>query len=142
MFHRTADNSLYNANGERAPEIQKSKLVLKLTASACLTALAACTTTGAETRGSTRPDPVVEGRTYASLKCAGCHALDLNDLGPNWDAPPMKTLLPHLEFKILERDRSGDATLTHGQMPPLHLSMLEKEGLVAYLQSLSGSPTQ
>jgi mono/diheme cytochrome c family protein len=131
------------------PSTQRSGALLamlkKLTAAACLMTVTACATTGATTDAAasrTSPDLVAEGRTFASLKCASCHALDRSDSSANWDAPPMKRLLPRLEFKLLERDRPQDAIMSHGDMPPLHLSMVEKNALVAYLESLAGPPAE
>jgi mono/diheme cytochrome c family protein len=110
---------------------------------ACLASVTACAMSGSGT-ASSGPEAyaslVAEGRTFASLKCANCHALDRGEFSANWNAPPMKRLLPHLEFKILERDRGQDTAMTHGDMPPLHLSMVDKEALVAYLQSIADPP--
>ena len=52
----------------------------------------------------------------------------------------MKRLLPRLEFKMLERAPPQEFGMTHGAMPPLHLSFLEKEALVAYLRSIEDTP--
>ena len=101
--------------------------------------------TGAETGASgtdANASLVADGKTFARLKCGGCHALDQSDLSPSWGAPPMKRLLPRLEFKMLERQPPQDNALNHGDMPPLHLSLLEKDALVAYLNSLANPPSE
>jgi mono/diheme cytochrome c family protein len=142
------DKGARQANaGPKIHEIRKSNarspMLYKLAAAACLMNVTACATTGAETADTGTEaftSLVAEGRTLANLKCGGCHALDRSDFSANWEAPPMKRLLPHLEFKMLERDRGRDAIMTHGQMPPLQLSMLDKEALVAYLQSIADPP--
>lgn len=79
---------------------------------------------------------MADGRRFASLRCASCHAMDQDDVSPNPNAPPMSRLLPQLAFKMLDRTRSDSFDMIHGAMPPLQLGMLEKESLVAYLESL------
>ena len=49
----------------------------------------------------------------------------------------MSCLLPRLEFKMLERASPQVFDMVHGTMPPLHLSLLDKEALMAYLQSIA-----
>jgi mono/diheme cytochrome c family protein len=125
----------------RKPDRRAARAVpAMLVAAAGLAVLASCASSSELANGSGgQPDPVAEGREFASLGCASCHAMDQNDFGPNPNAPPMKRLLPRLEFKMLERATSPNVDMIHGAMPPLRLSRLDRDALVAYLKSLEGA---
>ena len=113
---------------------------VSILATACLMTLASCATPAAGVSSSTADASsrlVADGRLYASLRCASCHALDRDDFSPNSSAPPMKTLLPRLDFKLLQQERVPMVALRHGEMPPLDLSLTDKEVLVAYLKSIA-----
>ena len=122
---------------ERTPErrIRRALAILALSA-ASLAALASCASAPVSGAGGLT-DPAADGRRFASLRCASCHAMDRDELGSNPNAPPMKRLLPRLEFKMLERSPSQETDLVHGAMPPLRLSLSDKQSLVAYLESIS-----
>ncbi|HVY87952.1 MAG TPA: hypothetical protein VG942_03740 [Hyphomonadaceae bacterium] len=103
--------------------------------------LAGCVTSNTGAEQGIAPSPerqIADGRLFASLRCGSCHALDRDEFSPNRNAPPMKELLPRLDFKLMERDRVRGVTLKHGEMPPLDLSLSDKDDLVAYLKSISG----
>jgi mono/diheme cytochrome c family protein len=102
--------------------------------------LAACTTAPQRDPGSqlqANERLVADGRLYASLNCSTCHAVDREDFSPNPDAPPMKRLLPRLDFKLIQRSPDQGVMLSHSRMPPLRLTILDKEALTAYLRSIS-----
>ena len=107
-------------------------------AAASLASLASCASVTESTGDTGGPaDRVADGRQFASLRCATCHAMDGDRFSPNPGAPPMSRLSPRLEFKMLERTPPQKFDMAHGTMPPLHLGMRDKEALVAYLDSIA-----
>ena len=110
---------------------------------ASLAVIASCTSVA--TSASAPVDPaerIAEGRRYADLRCASCHALDGQAFSPNAAAPPMSRLLPALTFKMLVRGSAREAEMAHGAMPPLRLSVLERDALTAYLESIADPPVR
>ena len=107
-------------------------------ATASLAGLVSCAAGPGSAAGTAdHADLVAEGRQFASLRCATCHAMDKEDFGSNPNAPPMKRLLPRLEFKMLKRESSQEIDMVHATMPPLHLSLSDRDTLVAYLKSIA-----
>ena len=69
----------------RTPKRSISRgLSVAVLAAASLATLASCTSIAESTPGAGGPtDRVAEGRQFASLRCAACHAIDRDDFGPN-----------------------------------------------------------
>jgi len=133
---------LNNASAVFKVKAPMSRILRGLTVAAfgvaSLVGLASCASM-TEFSGETgsQVDRVGDGRRFASLRCATCHAMDGDQFSPNADAPPMSRLSPRLEFKMLERTPEQKFGMAHGTMPPLDSSMLDKDALVAYLDSIA-----
>lgn len=105
-------------------------------------ALGACVPAPPATLGqaATAPAPLTmaatQGGAYAEQRCAGCHAIGMNDASPRANAPPLRDF-----FKRYPRDGLRVAFMNGlhmgaPDMPVFRLSAEEADQLIAYLRSV------
>lgn len=80
------------------------------------------------------PD-IVRGQQIAERRCAGCHAIGLDD-APATSGPRFRDL--RNRYNALSLQRRFEAISQHGagEMPPVQIGSSDAEGLIAYLESL------
>lgn len=86
--------------------------------------------------GRVGSDPAVErGRAFAEQRCAGCHAVTLDERpgssGPRFRDIQRRNNSLSLEHSLIEITRHG-----HADMPPLEFSGQQARDIAAYIESL------
>lgn len=112
----------------KASVIHKHLNVISLLG-ACL-AIAACASR------PVAPTPAPSGRQLVQQKCAGCHAISLDDASPNPGAPPLRTLYRRYPIDALNEAFTKGMKVGHRDMPRFTLSRSEVRSILSYLRSL------
>jgi len=76
------------------------------------------------------------GHRVALLKCARCHAVELAGESRNPSAPPFREVSRSVTIMATEANLREGIRIGHLDMPPVHLTRPEIDGLTAYLRSL------
>lgn len=83
-------------------------------------------------------DPSIErGRAFAERRCAGCHAIGLDETsaasGPRFRDLRLRSNPLSLQRRFAEISAHGI-----GEMPPIEIRASDAEDLIAYFESLEG----
>jgi mono/diheme cytochrome c family protein len=80
------------------------------------------------------------GREIAATHCVVCHAVGATGDSPRADAPPLRTVLANYNPDALATDFREHIHVGHPDMPDFDFTVLETEGLLAYLTSIQEAP--
>lgn len=114
----------------------------RVTPVAILLLAAAPASTAEPSSGSAAPpaDMTVSsfrGEMAVRSRCASCHAVELNDVSPNPDAPPLRDIGGRYPVENLEEALAEGIMVSHDQdMPTFVLSPEETTDIIAYLREL------
>lgn len=105
-------------------------------------ALAACAPVAPMALAAPAPAPAplsaeaVQGAAYAEQRCAGCHAIGMNDASPRANAPPLRDFFKHYPRDGLRAAFINGIHVGAPDMPAFRLSAPEADRLMAYLRSV------
>jgi mono/diheme cytochrome c family protein len=100
--------------------------------------LAACAAMG-DVNTPLGPDPAVErGRSFAQLRCSGCHATTLDEK-PGASAPRFRDIRLRHTAISLERRLATIVEQGHYEMPRVDFTIQEARDVAAYIETL-GEP--
>ena len=106
-----------------------------LTIAIAAASLAACISTAGPPIAADQDPRVERGRGFAERRCAGCHAIGLDETsapsGPRFRDLRMRSNALSLQRRFAEISAHGA-----GEMPPIQISPSEAEDLIAYFESL------
>ena len=79
----------------------------------------------------------IRGETAVYSRCSSCHAVALDDISPNPQAPPLRTIGARYPVEDLEEAFAEGVMVSHDQtMPTFALGPEEIADIVAYLKEL------
>ena len=137
-----AGNSLHNMRNPTSPKpaaLIPSLVVASIAAlffSACQKPKTQTTKPTAEFDASY----IEAGREIVMSKCAECHATDRTGISPRSDAPPLRTVLSNYNPSALADDFREHIHVGHPDMPDFDFTVLQTEGVLAYLTSIQVTP--
>lgn len=76
------------------------------------------------------------GHELVERKCGSCHAVDMADISPNADAPPLRDLFRRYPIDGLEEAFARGIEVGHYDMPRFKLEPAERGEILSYLKSL------
>lgn len=76
------------------------------------------------------------GHELVQRKCGGCHAVDLEHVSANTDAPPLRDLFRRYPIEGLDEAFARGLVVGHYDMPQFKLLPEERAQILAYLRSL------
>lgn len=82
------------------------------------------------------PPDEKRGKKVAEQQCSRCHAIDLNDVSANADAPPLRDLYKRYALEDLRRAFVRGIEVAHPQMPVIQLPDQAVDDLLVYLRSI------
>jgi cytochrome c len=86
----------------------------------------------------TPADPALQRGAWVAFRdCGQCHAIGLDDVSPDPDAPTFRQLRLRFNPIALERRLHPMPASGHFEMPPQSLTAADVPDLVAYIQSLT-----
>jgi len=77
------------------------------------------------------------GKSIATQRCAGCHAIGPSGDGPHKDAPPFRDIAARYDVSNLAEAFAEGITVGHPDMPQFVLGTDEIGSLLDYLASLA-----
>ena len=80
------------------------------------------------------------GKEIAETHCAACHTIKPLGASPRADAPPLRTVLGTYNPSALADDFREHIHVGHPDMPDFDFTVLQTEGLLAYLTSIQETP--
>jgi mono/diheme cytochrome c family protein len=80
------------------------------------------------------------GKEIAETHCAACHTIKPLGASPRADAPPLRTVLSTYNPSALADDFREHIHVGHPDMPDFDFTVLQTEGLLAYLTSIQEMP--
>ena len=82
------------------------------------------------------PSYIEVGQDIAETQCAVCHNIGTSGASPREDAPPLRTVFKRYNPESLADDFREHIHVGHPDMPDFDFTVLETEGLLAYLRSI------
>ena len=83
----------------------------------------------------------MRGQFFARTNCAGCHSIDKVTASPLKLAPPFRELGAFYPASDLQEAFAEGVVTAHPAMPEFQFTPQEIADLIAYLDSISGSPS-
>jgi len=80
------------------------------------------------------------GRDIAQTRCAACHNAEPTGASPRADAPPLRHVLYNYNPEALANDFRERIKVGHPDMPDYKFSVIQIEGLLAYLSTIQEPP--
>jgi len=77
------------------------------------------------------------GHELVERKCGGCHAVDMSDIGPNPDSPPLRDLFKRYPIDGLDEAFTKGLSVGHYDMPRFTVAPEERAEILSYLKSLN-----
>jgi len=80
------------------------------------------------------------GRDIVKTQCVACHNAEPTGASPREDAPPLRHVLANYNPDALANDFRERIHVGHPDMPDFKFSILQIEGLLAYLSTIQEPP--
>ena len=80
------------------------------------------------------------GQQIVETHCAACHTANATGGSPRVDAPPLRNVLKTYDSTALADDFREHIHVGHPDMPDYDFTVIETEGLLAYLKSIQETP--
>ena len=107
----------------------------------CMAAAAPAAQDQAVTRMDVVSGSADAGRMLARAQCASCHTVEGSDASPLKAAPPFRELGAFYPASDLQEAFAEGVVTAHPAMPEFQFTPQEIADLIAYLDSISGSPS-
>jgi mono/diheme cytochrome c family protein len=81
-----------------------------------------------------------KGRVLVKENCSRCHAVGLEGVSPNPEAPPFRTLSSKYPVEDLSESLAEGIVSGHPEMPIFVFSPHDVDAIIDYLQSIQAKP--